>query len=227
MNYVELKSCYRKNLKIGLGISLILHLFIIFFFLIFMGTDVQDENQPYGSRLTYIDLGPDKSNISPGIVPGNGGRRGQKSVSGVPVPSKNVTEDKELNKADGDSTKKGPGGNGPIGGSGGSSVNVFRKADYLIAVEMQPEPVGGQEAIDKRVVYPESARNNLIQGKVFLQVYINENGEVVFAEVLKGLGSGCDEAAIRAVKSVRFKAGKHNGRYVKVQMSIPVNFRIK
>lgn len=177
-----------------------------------------------------MDISPGDRNLSPGIVEGKrGGGGGSKSISGTPVPVKNIKDEKEFSNlgGTGDSTKQGAGQGGPGIGSGGTIVNVFKKTDYLIAVELQPEPMGGYEAIDRKVIYPESARSNSIQGKVFLQVYINENGEVVFAEVLKGLGYGADEAAIRAVKLVRFKAGKNKGRYVKVQMSIPVNIKMK
>jgi TonB family protein len=229
MNYVELKTNYRKNLKIGLGISVIIHFFILLFFLFIKESDVQQEKQSYGSRMTYMDLGPGNSAASPSIVKNFRGGGGARGTGGIPVPVKNIKDQKEfsiLNNV-GDSTGKGSGGSGTGTGAGSGTINLFKKSDYLIAVEMQPEPIGGFEAIDRKVIYPQSARNNSIQGKVFLQVYINENGEVVFAEVLKGLGYGCDDAAIRAVKLVRFKAGKQNGRYVKVQMSIPVNIKLK
>jgi TonB family protein len=230
MNYEELKSDYLKHLRIGLIASLAVHLLCIALLLLIKSDEQTEQNKGYSSKLTYIDLGP--SNLrSPSIVKEEGGGGvPDKAVNGMPVP---VKDEKKAQQFDlsagikGDSTKKGTGGSGSgsgIGGGGAAPINVFKKSDYLVAVEMQPEPMGGYAAIDKKAVYPELAKKNSIKGKVFLQVYISENGEVVFAEVLKGLGYGCDEAALKAIKLVRFKAGKQKGKYVKVQMSVPVNF---
>jgi TonB family protein len=234
MNYEELKSDYLKHLRIGLIASLCVHLFCIALLLLIKPDKSVEQKEGYSSKFTYIDLGPNNvSSRPPSIVEdlSGGGGSSAKAASGTPVPVKDLKKAQEfdLNAGiKGDSTKKGTGGSGSGSGTGGgvaaAPVNVFKKSDYLVAVEMQPEPMGGYSAIDKKVIYPEQARKNSVKGKVFLQVYINENGEVVFAEVLKGLGYGCDEAALRAIKLVRFKAGKQKGKYVKVQMSVPVNF---
>lgn len=236
MNYEELRASYIKNFKIGLGGSVFAHLVIIMLVIILYSGKDEDKSKTKDLKFTYIDLTPGNlPHHSPSIIEeksgGSGG--GSSKVNGTPVPVKKVKEEIDFDpKAapKGDSTKSGKGGigtgtgTGSGTGSGSNPVNLFKKSDYLIAVEMQPEPIGGYSAIDKKVLYPEAARQNSIKGKVFIQAYINENGEVVFAEVLKGLGFGCDEAALRAVKLVRFKAGKQKGRYVKVQMSVPVNF---
>ncbi len=233
MNYQELKAAYLKNFKIGAGISFLIHFLLLSFLLIIVPGNEDDVNNGYKEKFTYIDLYQLGDNVRPpGITEEEGGGGGKSSrISGTPVPTKEKVVTKEFDPAapaKGDSTKSGTGGSGS--GTGVSTGYVpppvipFRKSDYLIAVEMQPEPLGGYAAIDKKVIVPETAKKNGITGKVFIQAYINENGEVVFAEVLKGLGSGCDEAALRAVKVTRFKAGKQGGRYVKVQMSIPVNF---
>jgi len=233
MNYNELKAEYLKNLKLGLAISIAVHLFLIAIGLLVKGSAPQEVENGYKEKVTYFDLR--QNNLSPSIAPeqnGGGGRSAR--ISGVPVPVKKVKDEMELDNiapAKGDSAKNGKGGAGTGSGTGGGAgaippVDVFKKSDYLIAVEMQPEPFGGYAAIDKKVIYPEQARKNSITGKVFLQVYINENGEVVFAEILKGLGYGCDEAALKAIKITRFKAGKLKGRYVKVQMSVPINFQM-
>ena len=96
---------------------------------------------------------------------------------------------------------------------------------YYVAVDMMPEPFGGMEAIQKNVNYPDAARKESIVGKVFVKAFINENGEVTRAEIVKGLGYGCDEEALWAVKSMRFRPGKKNGIRVKVQFTLAVSFR--
>ena len=232
MNYNELKQEYSKNLKLGLGISLAAHIIAVVLILILNPGDNKNKSTYDGREVTYIDIMPtNERQLPPSIVEERGGGGGSRKVSGNPVPVKVVKKEVEFDQkagAKGDSTKTGNGGSGYGSGSGAGSapnpIRTFRKSDYLIAVDMQPEPIGGYAAINKKAGYPDAARKNSIKGKVFIQAYIDENGEVVFAEVLKGLGYGCDEAALRAVKTTRFKPGKQYGRYVKVQMSVSVNF---
>ncbi len=98
---------------------------------------------------------------------------------------------------------------------------------YFIAVDKMPQPVGGIAAIQNKIVYPEAAKRAGIQGRVFIKAYINENGDVDAAEVIKGIGAGCDEAAIKAVKETKFIPGKQLGKPVKVQVSVPILFKLK
>ncbi len=98
---------------------------------------------------------------------------------------------------------------------------------YFVAVEDMPEIIGGISAIARALEYPDLAIRAQVQGTVFVLAYVNEKGEVVRTEVLKGIGAGCDEAAKAAVKSVRFIPGRQRGRAVKVKVSIPVVFRLR
>jgi TonB family protein len=97
---------------------------------------------------------------------------------------------------------------------------------YLIKAEVMPEPIGGISAIQKRVIYPEIARKAGIEGKVFVQVFIDEKGNVIKTKILKGIGSGCDESALEAVKATKFTPAKQRGKYVKVQIVVPVLFKL-
>jgi protein TonB len=67
-----------------------------------------------------------------------------------------------------------------------------------------PAPVGGIKAIYQNIVYPEIAKSNGIKGKVYLLLYINENGGLDDIKVIKGIGGGCNEAAIAGVKAAKF-----------------------
>ena len=93
-------------------------------------------------------------------------------------------------------------------------------------VEVMPEPVGGYDAIKKKLIYPELAKENGIQGTVEVEITVDEFGEVLNAEVLKGIGYGCDETARIAVYYTKFKPGLQKGKPVKVQMTIPIEFKI-
>ena len=98
--------------------------------------------------------------------------------------------------------------------------------DYFVAVEDMPEPVGGLGAIQRAVVYPEIARRAGVQGRVFVLAYVNEKGEVTKVEVQRGIGAGCDEAAVAAVLKATFIPGKQRGKPVKVRVSIPIRFQL-
>ena len=98
---------------------------------------------------------------------------------------------------------------------------------FFQAVEKMPEPIGGIEGIQKRIVYPEMARRAGVQGRVFVKAFVDEAGNVWKVELVKGIGAGCDEAAIAAVKETRFSPGSQRGKPVKVQVAIPILFKIQ
>lgn len=98
---------------------------------------------------------------------------------------------------------------------------------FFVAVEEMPEPMGGIQAIQERIVYPEIAKRAGVEGRVFIKAYVDENGNVTKAEVMKGIGAGCDEAALKAVKETKFKPGKQRGKPVKVQVAVPIVFKLQ
>lgn len=107
------------------------------------------------------------------------------------------------------------------------NVEEEDEAVFFVAVEETPEPIGGIEAIQKKIVYPEIAKRAGVQGRVFIKAFVNEVGDVVKAEVIKGIGAGCDEAAVQAVMQTKFKPGKQRGKAVRVQVSIPIVFKLQ
>ena len=99
--------------------------------------------------------------------------------------------------------------------------------EIFVVVERMPEPRGGMQAIYDRVRYPEIARKAGIEGRVVVQFIVDEQGNVVNPTVIRGIGGGCDEAAIAAVQGVRFTPGMQRGRPVKVQFQLPIVFRLQ
>lgn len=95
-----------------------------------------------------------------------------------------------------------------------------------MAVEEMPQLVGGMTALMNHLEYPELAVRAGIQGRVYVLAFVNEQGDVVRAEVLKGIGDGCDEAALAAVKKAKFIPGKQRGKPVKTRISIPIEFTL-
>lgn len=98
--------------------------------------------------------------------------------------------------------------------------------DYLAVAEKMPTIKGGMKEIYEKVEYPKLAQEAGVQGKVYLLIYINEKGNVDKAEVVKGIGAGCDEAAIAAIKKCEFSPAVIKGKPVKVKMAIPVQFKL-
>jgi len=98
---------------------------------------------------------------------------------------------------------------------------------FFVAVEEMPEPIGGIGAIQSKIVYPEIAKRAGVQGRVYVKAYVDESGRVNKVELIRGIGAGCDEAAMDAVKSVMFKPGKQRGKPVKVQVTVPVLFKLQ
>jgi protein TonB len=99
--------------------------------------------------------------------------------------------------------------------------------EIFLVVEEDPELIGGLEGLQRSIRYPEIARKAGIEGRVFVQFVVDEKGNVIDPVVTRGIGGGCDEAALEAVRKAKFKPGKQRGRPVKVQYSLPVTFRLQ
>ncbi len=97
--------------------------------------------------------------------------------------------------------------------------------------ETMPSFRGGEqklfEFIGKNVVYPQEAIDAGIEGKVFVEFYIEKDGTVCDAKVLRGIGYGCDEEALRVIGLMpKWSPGKQRGKAVRVRYTLPVNFKL-
>jgi len=98
----------------------------------------------------------------------------------------------------------------------------------FVAYDEAPQPIGGFPAIQKNLVYPEIARKAGVEGRVYVNVLIDEQGNVIDTKILKSLGNnGCDEAAVAAIRKVKWKPAKQRDKPVKVWVGIPVVFKLK
>lgn len=101
-------------------------------------------------------------------------------------------------------------------------------AIIFVPYDEPPEPIGGFGAIQAKLVYPEIARKAGIEGTVTVQARISETGEVIDTRILVPLGnSGCNEAAVAAIRAVKWKPAKQRDKPVTVWVSIPVRFKLK
>ena len=142
----------------------------------------------------------------------------------IEAPSDDVLEDIEISQTDLDVNEQ---VSAPPPPPKQEAKQEDDDAVFFVAVEEQPEPIGGIEAIQSKIVYPEIAKRAGVQGRVFIKAFVDETGTVKKAEVIKGIGAGCDEAAVAAVMQTHFKPGKQRGKAVKVQVSIPIVFKLQ
>ncbi|MCK9422782.1 MAG: energy transducer TonB [Bacteroidales bacterium] len=106
------------------------------------------------------------------------------------------------------------------------------QAEIFTVVEEQPGYPGGEEArisfLQSNIKYPEEAKELGIQGKVFVTFVVEVDGSITDVRVLRGIGGGCDEEAIRVVKSMpKWIPGKQRGVPVRVQFNLPIKFTLQ
>ncbi|MEM7160810.1 MAG: energy transducer TonB [Bacteroidota bacterium] len=99
-------------------------------------------------------------------------------------------------------------------------------------VEDQPEFPGGmaefQKYLGKNIEYPSLARDAGISGTVFVTFVVGKDGSINDVKVLRGIGGGCDEEAVKKLKKMpKWKPGKQRGKPVKVQFNVPVRFTLQ
>jgi protein TonB len=97
----------------------------------------------------------------------------------------------------------------------------------FIVVEEQPFLNGMYEFLSQNIKYPEEAKELGIQGKVFVTFVVEKDGTIADVKILRGIGGGCDEEAVRVVKSMpKWNPGKQRGEAVRVQFNLPVKFTL-
>lgn len=82
--------------------------------------------------------------------------------------------------------------------------------------------------LNRTLKYPRQAVLAGVEGRVIVQFVVNEDGRISHAKVVRGIGGGCDEEALRVVNVMpAWKPGMHNGRAVKVNYKLPVSFKLQ
>ena len=112
------------------------------------------------------------------------------------------------------------------------AVEEVVEEQVFTIVEEMPSFPGGDAALMKylanNIKYPAIAKDAGIQGTVFVTFVVDEKGEVKDVKVLRSLGGGTDEEAIRVVKSMpKWSPGKQRGKAVKVQYNLPIRFTLR
>jgi len=105
------------------------------------------------------------------------------------------------------------------------------ETEIFIVVEESPGYPGGDEArmrfLRDNIRYPAIARESGIQGTVFIQFVVERDGSITDVRVVRGIGGGCDEEAVRVVQMMpRWTPGKQRNRAVRVQFMMPIRFTL-
>lgn len=110
-------------------------------------------------------------------------------------------------------------------------VEKTKEPEIFTVVEDMPEFPGGQAELmrylQQNLDYPPLAKENNIQGRVVIEFVVDENGKITNPRVVKDIGWGCGEAALKVVKTMpRWKPGKQRNKPVAVRYNLPVRFQL-
>lgn len=209
----DLRRKYTRYVEISLIISLAL---LIIAFKFFPKIEAGEKQAQFAQELVNVeDIVKTKQENRPPPPP--------KPPIPIESPSDNVLDDIEIGSTEIDLTQQ---IEAPPPPPREEKKIVEEDIQYFEVVEDMPEPIGGIEAIQKKIVYPEIAKRAGVEGKVYILAFVDENGNVTKTEVLKGIGAGCDEAAEKAVRDTKFKPGKQRGKPVRVKVAVPIIFKL-
>ena len=102
----------------------------------------------------------------------------------------------------------------------------------LEKAEVMPQFPGGDQAmmkfVSENVQYPEEAKEKEISGRVMVGFIVEKDGSISDVKVVKGIGGGCNEEAVRVVKAMpKWKPGKEKGKPVRVHFTMPFTFKLQ
>lgn len=106
-----------------------------------------------------------------------------------------------------------------------------QEAEIFTIVEENPTFPGGDEArikfLQNNIVYPVMAKESGIQGTVYVTFVVEKDGNVTAVKILRGIGGGCDEEAVRVIKAMpKWQPGKQRNKPVRVQFNMPIKFTL-
>lgn len=109
---------------------------------------------------------------------------------------------------------------------------IIAEEEIFVVVESMPSFPGGMNKLmvylQNNIHYPQLAKDLGIQGRVFVTFVIEKNGSVNDVMLLRGIGGGCDEEAIRVVKNMpKWIPGSQRNIPVRVQYNLPINFKLQ
>ena len=107
------------------------------------------------------------------------------------------------------------------------SGNRYEPSSKSIKLDKSPKPIGGMQEIANKLYYTERAQNVGVEGSVRIQFTVNKLGEVSNIKVVRRLGYGLDNIAIKALKSTKFFPGELNGEKIDTETILPIKFKLE
>ena len=101
--------------------------------------------------------------------------------------------------------------------------------EIYTVVEQSPEFPGGEDALIRwlgtHVQYPTAAKEKGVEGAIFVTFVVETDGSISNVKVLRDIGGGCGQEAVRVVMLMpKWKPGKQAGKVVRVQFNLPIYF---
>lgn len=98
--------------------------------------------------------------------------------------------------------------------------------DVYRVVDNPPQLIGGLEGLSQEIRYPAAAKEAGVEGRVFVQFVVDEQGNVIDEKIVRGVSPELDAEALRVVRQARFEPGTHDGNPAKVVFSLPISFKL-
>jgi len=218
VNNSNLRNYFRNNyfifFEVGLILALIIHL--VLFRISFSPSEKTDFILRMTDEIVFLEESiPTKQEIK---VPPP-----QRPVVPIEVPNDEIIEDEIIfMSSELDSYE--------IIGAPPPPPNYDNEEDVeeevFVIVEQPPVLIGGLVNLQSKINYPKIAIESGVEGRVVVQFVIDKNGNIINPKIVRGIGAGCDEEALRVIKLARFKPGMQRGKPVSVSYTIPINFRL-
>jgi protein TonB len=101
-----------------------------------------------------------------------------------------------------------------------------KSIDLVPPIEQMPALIGGLDSLEMRLIYPDLAVKNGIEGKVIAVAQIDTFGNPTNIKIIRGIGYGCDEEAIRVLSNSKFTPAMDRGKKIVIGLSIPIRFKL-
>jgi len=206
-----IKLQYKKTAEFGLVLTLFI---LTFLFTASKRFDRELAQKPLG-------MDPIKAIEVPRTIHENRTKRPENPTLPVETEDEDIPEDATIDITDinWDLTQEPPPPPPPDGDDA--------KVDFVM-YDKAPEIVGGYAELTKHLVYPEIARKAGVEGKVIVNIKLSKKGTILGTDVIKSLGNnGCDQAAIDAIKKVKWIPAYQRDIPVNVIIAVTVIFRLK
>jgi protein TonB len=231
----ELRMLYKKYVNRSLVISVVVLLLIVGIpFLIFKAANSAREEKNVTVELANLNKPPEDAPPPPPPPPPEAEME-QKAKFVAPVVTTDTTETTEINQDDLNKTAVNTNvGDEVVVEETVQETKVIEEeanAPIFTVVEEMPSFPGGDESrikfLQENIKYPQMAKESGIQGTVYVTFVVEGSGKVADVKVLRGIGGGCDEEAVRVVKMMpHWNPGKQSGKSVRVQFNMPIKFTL-